>query len=60
MDGDILWTAAVSLGLFSDGIRLEYSGGTFERFPVESYDGATLGLIDSKVLGVAYSSKLGK
>ena len=37
---------------FFDGIRLDNSDGKSERFSVESSDGATLGLINSKVLGV--------
>ena len=45
---------------FFDGIRLDNSDGKSERFSVESSDGATLGLINSKVLGVVYYSKIGK
>ena len=43
-----------------DVIRLDNSDGKSEIFPVESSYGATLVLINSKVLGVAYYSKLGK
>ena len=42
------------------GIRLDNSDGKSERFTVESSDGAKLGLINSKVLVVAYFSKLGR
>ena len=45
----------VILDYFFDGIRLDNSDGKYEMFSVESHDRATLGLINSKVLGVAYN-----
>ena len=59
IDGHILWTTEGYPGLFFDVIRLDNSDGKSEMFPVESSYGATLVLINSKVLGVAYYSKLG-
>ena len=60
IDGDGLWTAEGYPGFFFGGIRLDKSDGKSEGFPVESSDGATLGLINRKVLSVAYYSKLGR
>ena len=60
IDGHIIWNAEDYPGLFFYDKSLDNSDGKYERFPVESSDGATLGLINSKVLGVAYYSKFGK
>ena len=60
IDGNRILFVDGSPGIFFDGIRLDNSYGKYKRFPVESYDGATLGLINSKVIGVASYSKLGK
>ena len=47
------------LNYFFNGMRLDNSDGKSERFPVESSDGETLGLINIKVIGIAYS-KIGR
>ena len=60
IDGDILWTAESSPGFLVDGIRLDNSSGKYEGFSFESSAGATLGPVDNRVLGVAYSLKLWK
>ena len=60
IDGDIIWTAECSPGFYPGSIRLDNSDRKSERFLVESFDVATLGLIYITVLGVAYSPKIGK
>ena len=54
------WTTEGSPAFLYDVTRLDKYDEKYERFIVESFDGATLGIINSKLIGVAYYSKLGR
>ena len=60
IDGDILWAIEVYIDFIFDSIEEVHSDGYSERVPAEASEGETLGPIDSTLLGVTDSSKLGK
>ena len=59
-DCDKIWKIVDYIDSISDGISVDNSEGNSEGFTVGTYYDATLGLIDSTVLGVADSSKFVK
>ena len=56
--GDVLLVTVGSPELKWDGIRVDNPDGKSKIFPVGAYDGATLGLIDNTMLGIADYFKL--
>ena len=60
MDDGLLWGTVGSLELKCEGIRVDNPDGNSKMFPVGTSDGATLGLINNKMLGISDSSKLAR